>query len=193
MFDEVEGIILKAIDYQETKRILTVFTPNGLLSFIAYLSKKQGTTALTQPLTLALFTFKKATHDLLKIKEISLLDTQIAIRSDFDKIQSAGVIVQSLLKTQLPHKPSNLLYQLVKAYLKQLQSTQNTNALTLSFLLKVLRHEGLYAIDSQNSFTQEEGILLKGLAFTKDFALIESIPIEDVLLRKIRVLFEESF
>lgn len=193
MFDEVEGIILKAMDYQESKRILTVFTSSGLLSFIVYVSKKQGTMALTQPLTHALFTFKKSNQELLKLQEISLLNAQVLIRNDFDKIQSAGVILQSLLKTQLPHKPSNLLYQLVKAYLKQLQTTQNTNALTLSFLLKVLRHEGLYAIDTQNSFTKEEEILLKGLAFSKDFALIESIPIEDVLLRKIRVLFEESF
>lgn len=189
-FTKVEGIILKSFDYKERQRILRVFTQNGMDSFVAYLSKNQHSTGACQPLCLCEFYYKNTPSELKQTREIYLLEPHLKIREDFDKIEAAGAIIRSLLQTQLPEKPSKTLYHLTKVYLSHLQITKKPKELKVSFLLKLMRYEGLFE-SCQMSFDQEEQILVNALCYTKDFSLIEEIELDTSLTKKIEAFFEE--
>ena len=191
-FHQIEGVILRSFNYKEKQKILSVFTKDGILSFITYVSKNKASGALCEPTSCVNFTYSKSRSDLLKVKEINLINAHISLRNNYEKIESASNILRSLVKSQLPGKPSPLLYQLTKVYLKQLCKSIYPKGIEISFLLKLMRHEGLLSFEKDSPFTNEETILVKALTFTKDFSLLEEIHLDGIFTGKVENLFNET-
>jgi DNA repair protein RecO (recombination protein O) len=141
-----EGIVLRAIPFSDTKKILTVFMPEeGLVSMAtrALSPALSHLACATSPLTCSEFIFRKGRGEVYRLLEATPLDYNLALRTTTERINCAGEIVQILLKTQLPGKPAPLLYDLAKAYIHHIQQTLKPFNLLASFYLKFLKHEGL--------------------------------------------------
>lgn len=150
----MEGIVLKAIDFRERQRIVTIFTPDeGLITvFISRISPKNPERInLSTPLTRADWQVKVRKNDLWSLQDASILDLHLPLRQNFDRLQAARLMIERVLKTQLPHKPAPKLYALFKTFLKSLTTTENPALLELTFALKLMRHEGLLSLSANCS------------------------------------------
>ncbi|MBS0619911.1 MAG: DNA repair protein RecO [Verrucomicrobia bacterium] len=138
---QTEGIILKSLDYREQSRIITLFSPEGLISLIIRgVSRK---IPFTIPLNRIECHYRRGRSDLLSFLDGTLLDDHQSLRTSLASLQAAGTLSSHILQTQLPGKPSPALYALYRAYLKQVPHFPDPAPLIASFQLKLLCHEGL--------------------------------------------------
>ena len=148
---KTEGLLLKATPYLNDQKILKVLTPNdGLISLIA---KKKHQKIFLDPFLLAQFVFKKGKSEIHTLIDVSLINDLSEIRQNLDSIHAAAAIAKDLLSTQVPDKPSGKLFTLASIYLQKIHKISNLRALVSSFRLKVLIHEGLIDLNS-NQFAQ---------------------------------------
>lgn len=150
--EKAQGVVLRAFDYKDRQRIITLFTQEaGVISLIIKgISKKSyRTLALSTPLSEVEVLFTKGRSELFRFVDGTLLNEHLFLRQQYAFLQTAGVLAQAILQSQLPGKPSPALYQLFLAFLKQVPNFKNPLALLCSFRLKLLKHEGLIALSAQ--------------------------------------------
>jgi DNA repair protein RecO (recombination protein O) len=187
-----EGIILRVIPLNDSKRILTAFLPHeGIISLSARaISPSLGRlTAATSPLSRSELIYRRGRGEVHKLIEATLLSDHLILRSCAERLECAGEILQLLLRTQLPGKPSPLLYELTKAYLDRLQTTTSPKNLVTSFFLKFLKHEGLFLWTElvPPDFNKEEWKLAERLVNSRSFQEIETIDNTKNLINKIKI------
>lgn len=144
--EKTEGIVLRAFDYKDRQRIITLFTPDsGIISLIikGLSSKNYRLLALASPFSQVEVLFKRGKSELFRYLDGTILDEHLALRQQYSYLQTAGSLAHAILHSQLPGKPSSALYHLFKAFLKQVPTFENQAPLLASFRLKLLRHEGL--------------------------------------------------
>lgn len=140
----IEGLILKSLPYRERDHILTVFSKEqGLVSLFSKRIKPHG---LNSPLTQAEFVIEQGKGELLPCREISLISSFYKIREKMESLESAFLLMRAILKSQFPQKPAPQLYELLIRYMNEIPNTRHPTTLSASFLLKVLRHEGLFGL-----------------------------------------------
>ena len=148
--EKVEGVVLKYIPFKERDRIVSLLTPDrGLLSlYVKEVSKTNPFLInLTSPLCRGEFVFKKGRSDLCSFTDGAILDLHIPIRSSFLSLHYSGKMIQGIVKTQASGKNAQRIYRLFLAYLKQLPQSMHPETLWASFELKLLKDEGLLAIE----------------------------------------------
>lgn len=153
-----EGIILHSLPLKDWDLLLTIFTSDfGLtkLYFKNGQSKNRCKGALTTPLTQAEFLFFKRRSELFSLKEISVINLNLELRTDLIRLEYSCAWLKLLLQSQLPGKSSPLLYKLLKAYLSALPEYSNPAALHGSFYLKLLRFEGLIELSGHCALCQQ--------------------------------------
>lgn len=188
--EKKEAICLTTIPYLEKAQILKVFTKeSGLISLIV---KKKSLLSFS-PFCLAEWVVKKGKGDLYLAIDATSLDSYLELRKSYATLQAAGKIAQSLLRSQMPQKPSPLLYKLLFSYFQKLKTSSNGKALAASFMLKLLIHEGLFSpVDSVEKWEEEEKELIFQLSFAQRFQDLERIILREELIEKIDQFFEES-
>lgn len=216
-----EGLVLRNLDYEERKRIITLFTPEkGLISLIVknITRKKTHLLVLTAPLTHAEFTYSIRRSDLYTFYDGSVLNAHYPLRDKLSSIETAITFIKALLKTQLPGKQAPLLFHLTLTYLKYLPTFENPAPLLASFLLKLLKHEGHLSLKNiccycekpsthlylgeplcsshapihAHFFDIEEWELLNILTNAREISLLKDTRITPTLEQKIRKHFEEK-
>lgn len=147
---KTEGIVLQSIAFKEYDRILTLFTPLGLLKIFARIHKHSylQLSALTSPLTRAEFCYVKGSKELHRLREGSLLNQHLRIRETYESLQAAHTMLRALYASQFPGKTSPDLYSLFSLFLELLPEVKNPQALESVFLLKILKHEGVLELQS---------------------------------------------
>lgn len=188
-----EGIILQALKFQDFDQIVTLFTPNdGILKFMVKgaLNPKQGKAALTMPLSRAEFIYSQGKSELYSCREISMLNSHLAVRDNILTLEASFDILTAIRYTQLPHKPAPDLYKLLLIYLEKMTLVADPKVLSASFRLKTLRHEGLLNLEFDESFTDQEKEILEFLATCRSFAPFAALNIPPSLCQKVRRLFE---
>jgi DNA repair protein RecO (recombination protein O) len=218
---EREGIVLKTVPYQDNKRIISVFTDVGILQLIVTLSSSNThLLSLTTPLSHALFLYQERPSQLHLFKEGSLLSSHLAYQTSYEHLETAMILIQTILSSQFPGKSAPLLYQLLHIYLKNLPHATQPKVLASSFMLKTLRHEGLLAIHllcghcqkmpsqalkegscycqqcmprASLFFETEEWDQLLILLTSKKLQIFKEISYEKTLHQKVQELFKESF
>jgi DNA repair protein RecO (recombination protein O) len=191
-----EGIILQAVKFQDFDQIVTCFTgEEGILRFMVKgaLNPKLGKAALTAPLSRAEFIYSKGRSELYSCREISMLNSHLALRENVLIMESAFDHLQAVRATQMPQKGAPELYKLLLIYLEKLPLIPDPKVLSSSFRLKTLRHEGLLNFDSSHfsSFLDVECELLYALATLRSFAELAELRVSPMLCQKVRHLFEE--
>lgn len=216
--EKTEGIVLRSQDYKERHRIITLYTPQGLLSLIVRgISRKNARLlSLTSPFSYGEYHYRRGNSDLLSFRDGAVLDDHLALRQNLKSLQIAGALANAILTSQMAGKPSPALFVLYKSYHKQVSHFDSPEVLLASFYLKVLKHEGLISITahcaacespsplhlhegesfcSQHavakgfSFTTSEWDLLLSLDNALQFSTLRNLVLPPLLSQKINTLF----
>jgi DNA repair protein RecO len=138
------GLILASHPHLHKGYVLKIFTSQqGSIS--AYLqSQKHLDPLLCSPLCEAEWLLQDSyDRDLFYVREATIITPFLAIRQHLSSLQWAGKLLQIILTTQLPQKPSSPLYALTIHYLRHLYPETPHPSWFSSFLLKLLKWEGL--------------------------------------------------
>lgn len=171
------GILLQALPYLG-HRILKIFTPDaGLLTLMAKHVKAKDA-AHTMPFCRAEWVFRKTRSDIYPLKEAKLLDPLSSLREQYSTLMNAGSIASDLLRSQLPHRSAQLLYDLLLASLTHLP--RNPAAIAQSFRLKLLQFEGMLSLRPTCMRCEEKASYLsRGESRCSRHSLPESIAFDD--------------
>jgi DNA repair protein RecO (recombination protein O) len=197
-----EGIVLRSVPVQEGKRILAAFTPGeGLVSVATpkTFTHEMRLASATALLSRSEFCCRKGNSDIYRLREACLLESFDGLRASYSKLSAAGDLLHAILRSQLAGRPAPLLYELLLTYLRRLNSTQHPLLLVISFKLKLLKHEGLFAwtrdipppVQELASFSIEDWLHLGLLVGSRSFAEIESVAASPDLAEKVASLFEK--
>ncbi len=208
---KVDGILLFAHSYLERKKILKIFTSDGLLSLFA---KKTTLSSLYTPFIIGEWIYEKKNKELLPLVDASIINDLSDLRQTYETLFAAGQIADALLKSQLSQKPSPLLYALTIAYFEKLATFEMPQNLVASFRLKLLLHEGLLNLQNKCSicssyatsldlgeslchrhrsptsisFSEEEWRNVHELTFSRRFEDFKKINLTEILKEKIKLL-----
>lgn len=144
-----EGIILQTLNFQDYDRILTVFSfEEGLIKLIVKGANRVGQqyNACATPFTRAEFVYSKGKSELLKCREISILQQNLALRNRLAALEAACDMAHAILASQEHHNPAPDLYRLFSSYLEKTAHFPDPYTLAASFRLKILRHDGLFGL-----------------------------------------------
>jgi DNA repair protein RecO (recombination protein O) len=143
-----EGIVLQATPHQDRHHLITIFTPaSGLLRLFVRGShrSRRYSHAIVTPLTRAEFVYASRQQGLPYLYDATVIDVHDTLRSDYQHLQLACQLLQIISQSQMPSKPAPALYQLLLMYLAYIPQMRDPQAFLSSFLLKILKHEGLLA------------------------------------------------
>lgn len=213
-----EGLVLKAFDFQDYDKILTVFSQDlGLIKLVV--KKANSKPFSVTPLTRAEFVITKGNSDLYKCHEISLVNGHLALRNSLQNLEAACDILQALMDTQPAQTAAPDLYALSVSYLRKMSDVGDPYMLAASFRLKILRHDGLLGLGSVCAtcssslqtyyvsegqcycaahsspkaiiFDEEEFTITSILAYCQHFTQLQDIIFTTELREKIRTVFLE--
>lgn len=142
-------IIIKSIDYLENDKIVTGFGyESGIIAFKARGIKKQKSKLkpAMQPLTFCETEFLQR-GEYLTLKQAKILDSNGYLLTDFDKMQSAFIVLD-ILQTILPQKKAEpQIFDLVLQSFLSMKSISNTYISVIDFMFKFAQVEGNAIID----------------------------------------------
>lgn len=167
-----EGIVLKTVPHLDQASIVKIFTEKGLLSFYYKKAKrKKSRDPFVHPFCKIEGIYVKKSSDLFLLKDCTVLDGHLALRSSFSQLKAAGFMVQCLLRSQIGPSPSKKLYDLFSAYLKKLPDFSDPEVLAKSFALKSLWQEGVLELSLDCCFCKEKAsAFLEGQSVCKKHA-----------------------
>jgi len=218
-----EGVILTALNYKDYDQILTLFTQEaGLMKIFVKRawSKKEGKGSNTAPLTHAEFIYTIHKSELYTCRELSVLNLNLQLRKNLNSLEAACDMGKALLASQMLHKPSPDLYKLLLYYMEKIPLAPFPEILAASFRLKILRHDGLFGLNSQCSLcheelasqhisegesfcerhaprgsttlTSEEARIVSILAYSRSLEELAALQLSSVLCRKIDSFFDKQ-
>lgn len=153
---KTEGIVLHIIPYKDYDQIVTLLTlEHGLISIIAFGSRRQKSQIKLTPLLQGEFILRKGKNALYICEEISVISYHLEIRDQLNSLTTASEFISAIRSSQLAEKPVPALYQLLIFYLKKLSRVEDHTTLCANFLIKVLLHEGLLGFSPACCHCQE--------------------------------------
>lgn len=215
--EKTEGIVLRSQDYKERHRIITLFSPQGLISLIVKgISQKNARLlALTTPFSYGEYIYRQGNSELFRFQDGTLLNDYFTFRQHLKFLDAAGTLANAVLSSQMAGKPAPALFALYKSYHSQVASFDDPMPLTASFFLKLLKYEGLLSISAHCSscgagaqclsngeslcsqhadkdaiaFSFQEWEILLSLDSAQQFSALRSFSIPSHLPQKIQTLF----
>jgi DNA repair protein RecO (recombination protein O) len=177
------GIILQALPYQDDHHISTLFTEEqGIVRLFVRgnLRMRQRSVACVTPLTEGEWIYTEPrTGSLCRLRDVSIGNQHLELRQSFEMLQTGCWMAEIIASSQMADKPAPALYALLLAYLAHLPKCEELDALCVSFLLKLMRHEGLLALSPRcSSCGAEAAALADGASFCKKCAPSWSIAFE---------------
>ena len=188
-YTRLTGIVLTSTPLKENSCVFTLFTKElGIVSCFAHglSSKNLRKRVLTTPLSYGSYELKKkkGAFHLHDGSSLSLIP-----KNEFANVTLVGSLLRYIKKTQLEQKPAPALFDLLIYYVKKCSSMGNVQAMHASFLLKLMKHEGMYhETQPLPSMTAEENNLAKQLAEIRSFESLEQISVENSLIEKLALL-----
>lgn len=221
----LKGLILKSQIHQESNCIITVFSEKGLTNVFVKkgLGKHNKHRTNIIPITLSEIIYESKQNQLKILKDSSLIRSYQEIKTNYDNIMTAGQLVSAILNSQWFEKPAPLLYSLLINLLENIPLFKNKKLILSTFLLKIMKHDGILDItdtcstcqtplvtnffrykgtvlcpnhnrDKAIFFTKNEQLFLQTLANCRKIKdLIDLDQFEINLLKKIYQLFEQTF
>lgn len=144
MLYKTEGIIIRAIDYGEGNKIVTIFTESfGKVGVMARGAKKIKSrhSAVTQPFTQGVYTYYKGNANALA----TLNDGEIVqtyYHSDIEKMAYTAYVTEWVDRVWEEKEPSPYLYAQYKAALEAIKADKDGQIIAHVFELKMLQLVG---------------------------------------------------
>lgn len=190
---KIEGIVCHALPFQDNDIILTVFSDTlGMVKFFLKKARlrKEWRGAAISPLTQAEFIYSQGKGELLSCHEISILSCHVKLREKLNRLEAALEILHALKNGYSTGHPAPLIYALSLRYLEALSSIADPSALSSSFRLKILNHEGLLSSEIDPFFSTDEWVLIEQLALNRSLSFFTDLVLPDYLHDKIGQFYQ---
>lgn len=160
---EVEGLVIKKVDYGEADRIITVFEPGRgkIIASVRGIRKSRNReTYATEPLVIGRYKINKKPNSAI-VTGLSVENPFVKIKTDYFKLQIAIYILKVIDTITFEDIPSDKLYKLVKNSLEYLEDSEDEKIMLNMlnyFLYKIIRFEGLaFEIEGEKYFNFDLG------------------------------------
>lgn len=188
-----EGIILSANWLRERELLLRIFTPSEGVLLCSFYPKPSS---LPSPLSRVEVLLKQKQEGFFRCQELLSISSYLALRKDFSLLQAASRLLRSIEVSQCKHHPSPHLYQLLVGYLEHMVAGISHETLSASFLLKLLKHEGVwdpFSLGIAKDFSEQEVDILFFLTEVKSYQQLQLLSLPMELQKKIHQLFSWTF
>lgn len=166
LFEKTQCITLQATPFKERQSIISVYTKEqGIVSLIIKGISEKNTTflSLTTPFCFADIIYRKSRSDIYQLHDATILCENLFLRKELSFINTAYILAKAILDSQMPHKKACSLYALLESYLKKIPFISSQEGLISSFLLKLLKHEGLIHLSQKcNLCNEPSAFIFKG-------------------------------
>ncbi len=145
-YQKTEGIILHLIPYRDAHQIVILFTEDaGLIKIMCYgsLSQKSKWRGICRALTQVEVVYREKQGEIFECKDLTLINSYDTLRQNYNQMEAACDLLYALNQSQLPGRVSPKLYALMIYYLGKIPTIKDPWILSLSFRLKLLRHDGV--------------------------------------------------
>jgi len=145
-YQKTQGIILHLIPYRDADQIAILFTEDvGLMKIMCYGSRSQKSKwrGLCRSLTQVEIIFREKNSEIFECKDLTLIDSYDNLKQDYNRMEAACDCMYALNRSQMPGREAHKLYALLIYYLRKIPCITDPWILSLSFRLKLLRHDGL--------------------------------------------------
>ena len=186
-----EGIILSCNWLREGHLLLRIFTPLEGIVICSISSKKN---ALPSPLSRVEIILKQKQEGFFRCEELHEISLYLPLRKNFSLLQSASRLLTSIEASQWKHHPSQELYKLLISYLDKMMAGFSAEILCVSFVLKLLKYEGIwdpFFVEVPIGFSQEEADILLFLTEVKSYQQLGLVSLSMDLQKKIMKFFED--
>lgn len=186
-----EGIILQTLDFKDFDQIFTIFSlQSGIVKLVVKGAKRQkGLSALAR----VEFSYSKGSSDLWKCDNIAIVDAHLHLRNTLSSLEAGCEMVQGLLTTQMQNNPVPQLYILFVKSLEKISEMKDPYILSTAFLLKLMRHEGVFHLENKGQqFNEEETDLTNRLALCSHFSELKELSLNKEFRKKISKFFVEN-
>ena len=146
MIVKTEGIVLKSFDFRETSRIATFLTRDygkvkGVLKGIRKDPRKFGSSIEKFSLNDVVY-YQYRNSDIHLVSHCDMKDFFTGLRGDLERMTAASYATE-LIDTLMPSEEQNAeIYDLMRAFLKSLQTTPDVPKLVQTFQIKILSLSG---------------------------------------------------
>lgn len=146
MILKTDALVLKAIDFRETSRIVTFFTRDhgkitGILKGIRKDHRKFGSTVDRFSVNHIVF-YHYRNSEIHLVSQCDLKDFFFPVRQDLEKSLAACYILE-LVSAIMPAEEKNLkVYELMLDFLGSLAESRDINQLVFNFQIKILLYSG---------------------------------------------------
>ena len=172
-----EGIILSSDWLRERERLLRIFTPLEGVVVCAFYPKK---TSQPNPLSRVEILLTQKQDGFFQCQEFTTISLYLELRKKFAHLQAAARILRAIEVSQWKHHPAPHLYKLLVSYLEEMVLGGSVEILCASFLLKLLKHEGLwnpFTSIATKKFSEEEANLLLFLTEVKSYRQLHLVSL----------------
>lgn len=176
------GLIYKTQPYQETNRMLFVYTKKGKKTLIARGSQRLSSELRLISQYLNLIEFYDNGKKMQSLTDAKLLDDYQKIKKDFFKTKLVAAMLEAIDKV----RDEEIDHELVLEELIKSINSNNLNAATLSFLIKLISHAG-YApnFEADGSVVRGFNLELGIIVYEKDVISIDLNVQETIILMKL--------
>ncbi len=175
------GLIYKTQPYQETNRMLFVYTKKGKKTLIARGSQRLSSELRLISQYLNLIEFYDNGKKMQSLTDAKLLDDYQKIKKDFFKTKLVAAMLEAIDKV----RDEEIDHELVLEELIKSINSNNLNAATLSFLIKLISQAG-YApnFEADGSVVRGFNLELGIIVYEKDVISIDLNVQETIILMK---------
>lgn len=176
------GLIYKTQPYQETNRMLFVYTKKGKKTLIARGSQRLSSELRLISQYLNLIEFYDNGKKMQSLTDAKLLDDYQKIKKDFFKTKLVAAMLEAIDKV----RDEEIDHELVLEELIKSINSNNLNAATLSFLIKLISQAG-YApnFEADGSVVRGFNLELGIIVYEKDVISIDLNVQETIILMKL--------
>lgn len=175
-----EGIVLYVVPYGEEDEVAGIFTPLGIVSLVRKWKQRK---APLSPLTCCEFIWQEGKSDMVKVKEVHILNAFLPLREKLESLEAAMSCLQAIRQTQGP-EPSERLYLLLKSFLEQLPQALDPQTFLSAFYLKLLLHDGLLDLEKLD-------LAMAHLALERSFTSLSKLEFPKAFHANVKKLFQE--
>lgn len=144
MYKKIEGIIISEYPFEETSKIIKVFTKEGIISIIAKGAKKIKSPffAVTSRFSYGIFNIVYKENTLSKLVDADITKDYRSIKKDITKLGYATYITELTTKVYM-HEQNRNIYDLYLASMDKINEDYDPLVITNILKLKLLDYLGI--------------------------------------------------
>ena len=144
MYKKIEGIVISEYPFEESSKIIKIFTKNGIIDVIAKGAKKIKSPffSVTSKLNFGIFNITYKENSLSKLVDADILNDYRNIKKDITRVSYATYITELITKVY-KHENSTNIYDLYLECLDKIEEGFEPTLITDIVRLKLLDYLGI--------------------------------------------------